>query len=312
MSSKQLMMSYPVASGPPWQVLLSAVNQRLCQAPPPAPLLDQSGKGGRPQTGSALWLLSPLPLLFSMYRLEEVLPAPPSLPIPVPSQQQNFQTLDQNLHSSRPDAWPRSVSMETGHTCCCSCLTLNAVLSDCPVRRRASLAPPSGRPAAWEEPRWEGPTAGRQWEEPMAGRRWEEPEACSPPASVGAGPGPGLGQPAGNSSSLCFPTAPEGLVVQPGGLAARLHSAPCLLEYTAAAARQKIRKQQSEPGARPWAGATPTCPLHCSPRLSELLQRSPLPTILGSPSRVGAFSLPLILSACCPSVADCLLLTACC
>lgn len=39
----------------------------------------------------------------------------------------------------------------------------------------------------------------------------------------------------------------------------------------------------------PSSGATPMCPLHSSPRLSELMQRSPLPTILGSPSRVGAF-----------------------
>lgn len=37
-------------------------------------------------------------------------------------------------------------------------------------------------------------------------------------------------------------------------------------------------------------------PLHSSPRLSELMQRSPLPTILGSPSRVGVGPEPRRLS----------------
>lgn len=36
----------------------------------------------------------------------------------------------------------------------------------------------------------------------------------------------------------------------------------------------------------PSAGVMTIRPLHLSPRLSELMQRSPLPTILGSPSRV--------------------------
>uniref|UniRef100_A0A3Q4BZ49 non-specific serine/threonine protein kinase n=1 Tax=Mola mola TaxID=94237 RepID=A0A3Q4BZ49_MOLML len=72
---------------------------------------------------------------------------------------------------------------------------------------------------------------------------------------------------------------------QPGGLGTRLHSAPCLLEFAGGAGRQKIRKQHSEPAVTPSAGLMTLRPLHSSPRLSELMQRSPLPTILGSPSR---------------------------
>ncbi|XP_061553676.1 serine/threonine-protein kinase ULK1 isoform X1 [Phycodurus eques] len=69
------------------------------------------------------------------------------------------------------------------------------------------------------------------------------------------------------------------------GLGTRLHSAPCLLECTAGGGRQKIRKQHSDPVVVPTAGLMTVRPLHSSPRLSELMQRSPLPTILGSPSR---------------------------
>uniref|UniRef100_A0A3P8ZV54 non-specific serine/threonine protein kinase n=1 Tax=Esox lucius TaxID=8010 RepID=A0A3P8ZV54_ESOLU len=70
------------------------------------------------------------------------------------------------------------------------------------------------------------------------------------------------------------------------GLGSRLHSAPCLLEAASGGSRQKIRKQHSDPvGSNHQAGVMVMRPLHSSPRLSELMQRSPLPTILGSPSR---------------------------
>ncbi|KAI5612850.1 serine/threonine-protein kinase ULK1 isoform X1, partial [Silurus asotus] len=68
------------------------------------------------------------------------------------------------------------------------------------------------------------------------------------------------------------------------GLGSRLHSAPCLLEATGGC-RQTIRKQHSDPVVNPQGGAMALRTLHSSPRLSELIQRSPLPTILGSPSR---------------------------
>uniref|UniRef100_A0A8C1IMV2 non-specific serine/threonine protein kinase n=1 Tax=Cyprinus carpio TaxID=7962 RepID=A0A8C1IMV2_CYPCA len=72
---------------------------------------------------------------------------------------------------------------------------------------------------------------------------------------------------------------------QQQGLGTRLNSAPCLLE-AAGGCRQKIRKQHSEPVVAPQGNMMPFRTLHSSPRLSELMQRNPLPTILGSPSRV--------------------------
>lgn len=76
------------------------------------------------------------------------------------------------------------------------------------------------------------------------------------------------------------------------GLGARLHSAPCLLECAGGGGRQKVKKQHSDPMPPP-SGLLGLRPLHSSPRLSELMQRSPLPTILGSPSRaVPPFEFP--------------------
>uniref|UniRef100_A0A672N8V0 non-specific serine/threonine protein kinase n=1 Tax=Sinocyclocheilus grahami TaxID=75366 RepID=A0A672N8V0_SINGR len=72
---------------------------------------------------------------------------------------------------------------------------------------------------------------------------------------------------------------------QQQGLGTRLNSAPCLLE-AAGGCRQKIRKQHSDPVVAPQGNMMPFRTLHSSPRLSELMQRNPLPTILGSPSRV--------------------------
>ncbi|KAL6097120.1 ulk1 [Pungitius sinensis] len=158
----------------------------------------------------------------------------PSLPIPVPTQVQNYQRMEQNMHSTKLDGSPRSSA---------------------PVRR------------------------------------------CSSGSSLGfarAGPSPPYGQGAVHpnrrlSLGGARPFQPSPQAPQPhpqaSGLGTRLHSAPCLLECTSAAGKQKIRKQHSDPVVAPSAGLKTLRPLHSSPRLSELMQRSPLPTILGSPSR---------------------------
>ncbi|XP_062867143.1 serine/threonine-protein kinase ULK1 isoform X2 [Trichomycterus rosablanca] len=101
----------------------------------------------------------------------------------------------------------------------------------------------------------------------------------------------------GNKPFQLSPQAPQTPEAKPKpgqhGLGSRLHSAPCLLEATGGC-RQTIRKQHSDPAVVPQGGAVALRPLHSSPRLSELMQRNPLPTILGSPSRVfsQAFEFP--------------------
>uniref|UniRef100_A0A671NT12 non-specific serine/threonine protein kinase n=1 Tax=Sinocyclocheilus anshuiensis TaxID=1608454 RepID=A0A671NT12_9TELE len=80
-------------------------------------------------------------------------------------------------------------------------------------------------------------------------------------------------------------------------LGTRLNSAPCLLE-AAGGCRQKIRKQHSDPVVAPQGNMMPFRTLHSSPRLSELMQRNPLPAILGSPSRtMPPFEFPKPLSS---------------
>uniref|UniRef100_A0A8C7MA88 non-specific serine/threonine protein kinase n=1 Tax=Oncorhynchus kisutch TaxID=8019 RepID=A0A8C7MA88_ONCKI len=165
-----------------------------------------------------------------------------SVPIPVPTQVQNYQRMEQKLHSPSQDGSPRLST---------------------PVRR------------------------------------------CSSNSSLGFGrTGPSLPYPGGYGAlaglrrlsvggARPFQLSPQALQfldmrppAQQQGLVTRLHSAPCLLEAASRGGRQNIRKQHSDPVvANHQAGMVTMRPLHSSPRLSELMQRSPLPTILGSPSR---------------------------
>ncbi|XP_068429983.1 serine/threonine-protein kinase ULK1 isoform X1 [Clinocottus analis] len=166
-----------------------------------------------------------------------------SLPIPVPTQVQNYQRMEQNLHCTKLDGSPRLST---------------------PVRRCSS-----------------GSSLGFARTGP------------SPPYGQGAGPANRRLSLGGARPFQLSPQAPQHIESRPtsqqhpqtAGLGTRLHSAPCLLEGTATGAKQKIRKQHSDPVVAPSAGLMTLRPLHASPRLSELMQRSPLPTILGSPSR---------------------------
>uniref|UniRef100_A0A671NWH3 non-specific serine/threonine protein kinase n=1 Tax=Sinocyclocheilus anshuiensis TaxID=1608454 RepID=A0A671NWH3_9TELE len=87
---------------------------------------------------------------------------------------------------------------------------------------------------------------------------------------------------------LCFYHFKLSARQQQQDLGTRLNSAPCLLE-AAGGCRQKIRKQHSDPVVAPQGNMMPFRTLHSSPRLSELMQRNPLPAILGSPSRLVSF-----------------------
>uniref|UniRef100_A0AAY5KUB9 non-specific serine/threonine protein kinase n=1 Tax=Esox lucius TaxID=8010 RepID=A0AAY5KUB9_ESOLU len=159
-----------------------------------------------------------------------------SVPIPVPTQVQNYQRMEQNLHSPS-QAVPRCSS--------------NSSLG---FGRTGPFPPHPGG--------LRRPSAG-------GARPFQLSPQTSQPILLPA---------------LQFPdTQPP---AQQLGLGSRLHSAPCLLEAASGGSRQKIRKQHSDPvGSNHQAGVMVMRPLHSSPRLSELMQRSPLPTILGSPSR---------------------------
>ncbi|KAM3600589.1 uncharacterized protein V6R79_025501 [Siganus canaliculatus] len=166
-----------------------------------------------------------------------------SLPIPVPTQLQNYQRMEQNLHSTKQDDSPR---LSRPVRRCSSGSSLGFA--------RAGPSPPFGQGAV---------TTNRRLS--LGGAR---PFQVSPQAPQHSEPRP---------TSHQHPPKT--------GLGTRLHSAPCLLECASGGGRQKIRKQHSDPVVPPSTGLMTVRPLHSSPRLSELMQRSPLPTILGSPSR---------------------------
>uniref|UniRef100_A0A3B5L903 non-specific serine/threonine protein kinase n=1 Tax=Xiphophorus couchianus TaxID=32473 RepID=A0A3B5L903_9TELE len=165
-----------------------------------------------------------------------------SLPIPVPTQVQNYHRMELNLQSTKQDGSPRlSTAVHRGSS---GSLVGHA--------RAGPLAP------------WQGavPSSRRL---SLGGTRTFQ---ISPqgPQHVES-----------RQTSQQQPQAP--------GLGTRLHSAPCLLDCATGSSRQKIKKQHSDPVAVPPTGLMTVRPLHSSPRLSELMQRNPLPTILGSPSR---------------------------
>ncbi|XP_067340182.1 serine/threonine-protein kinase ULK1 isoform X3 [Channa argus] len=166
-----------------------------------------------------------------------------SLPIPVPTQVQNYQRMEHNLHPTKQDGSPRLL---TPVRRCSSGSSLGFA--------RAGPSPPYGHGAV---------TTVRRLS--LGGAR---PFHLSPQAP---------------QYTESRPTSQQH--PQRTGLGTRLHSAPCLLECASGGGRHKIRKQYSDPLVAPSAGLMTVCPLHSSPRLSELMQRSPLPTILGSPSR---------------------------
>ncbi|XP_047185587.1 serine/threonine-protein kinase ULK1 isoform X2 [Scophthalmus maximus] len=167
-----------------------------------------------------------------------------SSPIPVPTQVQNYQRLEQNLHSSKQDGSPR---LSTPVHRCYSGSSL--------AFARTGPSPPYGQAAVTTTTRTISLGGGRAFQ-------------LSPQAPHHIEPRP---------TSQQHP--------QTTGLGTRLHSAPCLLECVSGGGRQKIRKQHSDPVVAPSSGLMAVRTLHSSPRLSELMQRSPLPTILGSPSR---------------------------
>uniref|UniRef100_A0A3Q3C3D0 non-specific serine/threonine protein kinase n=1 Tax=Haplochromis burtoni TaxID=8153 RepID=A0A3Q3C3D0_HAPBU len=193
-----------------------------------------------------------------------------SLPIPVPTQVQNYQRMEQNLHSTKQDGSPR---LSTPVRRCSSGSLLGCA--------RTGPSPPYGQGAVTTITT----TTTRRFSLGGARTLQLSPQGLS-------------------DTSCCIATCCLAVLLshfaalqhteprlnsqqqpQRAGLGTRLHSAPCLLDCATGGGRQKIRKQHSDPLGTPSAGLMAVRPLHSSPRLSELMQRNPLPTILGSPSR---------------------------
>uniref|UniRef100_A0A8D0H1M6 non-specific serine/threonine protein kinase n=1 Tax=Sphenodon punctatus TaxID=8508 RepID=A0A8D0H1M6_SPHPU len=191
-----------------------------------------------------------------------------SVPIPVPTQIHNYRRIEQNLQSPNQYTSPRSGA----------------------VRRSSSTSP-----LCFAKTGASPPFAGEHGAVP-ASRRFSFGGAkpYTPSPQVGTIPEqPGqtvIPSPLGTDVRSRVPMPGASVPDQsPRGMGSRLHSAPNLSDLHSC--RQKITKQYSDPlvphFGQPLSthGLQPCRQLRSSPKLSEIMQRSPLPTIMGSPTK---------------------------
>uniref|UniRef100_A0A8C4XPN6 non-specific serine/threonine protein kinase n=1 Tax=Falco tinnunculus TaxID=100819 RepID=A0A8C4XPN6_FALTI len=204
-----------------------------------------------------------------------------SVPIPVPTQIHNYRRIEQNLQSPNQYTSPRSGTV-----------------------RRSSSTSPLGFPKTGASPPYPGehgsvPSSRKLsfggakpfTPSPQVGTIPEQPGQTFIPSSLGAE--------VRSRIPVTGSSAPEH---SPRGMGSRLHSAPNLSDLHSC--RQKITKQHSDPLVAHFGHTPVSQPLqihglqHCrqlrsSPKLSEFMQRSPLPTIMGSPTKaVSPFEFP--------------------
>ncbi|XP_066465745.1 serine/threonine-protein kinase ULK1 [Tiliqua scincoides] len=195
-----------------------------------------------------------------------------SVPIPVPTQIHNYRRIEQNLQSPTQYSSPRSAG----------------------VRRSSSTSPlgftkasPSPPFAAGEH--GTGPASRRfsfggakpYTPSPQVGTIPEQPDQTVIPS-------PPVGAEMRNRVPMAGASVPDPSL---RGMGSRLHSAPNLSDMHSC--RQKVVKQYSDPLVAHFShaqasqahGLQPCRPLRSSPKLSEFMQRSPLPTIMGSPTK---------------------------
>ncbi|KAM7144769.1 serine/threonine-protein kinase ULK1 isoform 7-T7 [Macrochelys suwanniensis] len=196
-----------------------------------------------------------------------------SVPIPVPTQIHNYRRIEQNLQSPNQHALPQSGTVRRSSS-----------TSPLGFAKIGASPPFSGEHGAVPSPRRFSFGGAKPYTpSPQVGTIPEQPGQTvffSPPGAETRSriPMPGASVPDHSSR----------------GMGCRLHSAPNLSDLHSC--RQKITKQHSDPlvahfGHAPVSqplqvhGLQPCRQLRSSPKLSEFMQRSPLPTILGSPTK---------------------------
>lgn len=218
-----------------------------------------------------------------------VSPRAETTPIPVPTQIRNYQRIKQNLSCSPTPmlhSSPRSGTVRRSNT---SPLGFSKVGSGSPTS--ADVPQTVGRRLSTGSSRPYSPS-------PLVGTIPEQLGHCCCHLQSH--------EPRSRSSSGGSPVPSSQL------LGARLHSAPTLTEFYQT--RQKLHKQLSDP-VQPAAsscshspqfsrpsnlGTSPTKLLGSSPRTSDWLQKSPLPTIIGSPTKTisAPFKIPKTQASC--------------
>ncbi|XP_067864549.1 serine/threonine-protein kinase ULK2 isoform X1 [Heptranchias perlo] len=210
-----------------------------------------------------------------------VSPRTESAPIPVPTQIRNYQRIEQNLHvtsshNTNPYGSPRSGMVKRSNT---SPMGFVKPTSGSPVAADAPQNP--GRRLSTGSSRPYSPS-------PLVGTIPEQLSHCC------------CGLPQGHESRSRTPSGSPS--PQSHLLGARLQSTPTLTDIYQS--KQKLRKQHSDPVYPPSAGygcshspqpsrpvslgTSPTKHMGTSPRSSDWLHKTPLPTIIGSPTKTTA------------------------
>ncbi|XP_041096999.1 serine/threonine-protein kinase ULK2 isoform X4 [Polyodon spathula] len=206
-------------------------------------------------------------------------PRSETTPIPVPTQIRNYQRIEQNLSSSPTAATNLSGSPRSGMVRRSNTSPMGFMKAGSGSPSPADVAQAVGRRLSTGSSRPYSPS-------PLVGTIPEQLGHCC----CGT---PLVHESRSRSSSGGSPVPPSQL------LGARLPSAPTLTD--AYQNKQKLRKQHSDPvhptsGAYPTShspqmgrpvslGTSPTKNLGSSPRSSDWLQKTPLPTIIGSPTK---------------------------
>ncbi|KAI2568742.1 unc-51 like autophagy activating kinase 1 [Homo sapiens] len=206
-----------------------------------------------------------------------------SVPIPVPTQVQNYQRIERNLQSPTQFQTPRSSAIRRSG-------------STSPLGfARASPSPPAHAEHGGVLARKMSLGGGRPYTpSPQVGTIPERPGWSGTPSPQGAEMRGGRSPRPGSSAPEHSPRT--------SGLGCRLHSAPNLSDLHVV--RPKLPKPPTDPLGAVFSPpqASPPQPSHglqsCrnlrgSPKLPDFLQRNPLPPILGSPTKaVPSFDFP--------------------
>ncbi|XP_029467236.1 serine/threonine-protein kinase ULK2 isoform X2 [Rhinatrema bivittatum] len=260
----------------------------MCGGQSPLNISGGSGAVLKPSSSSSRCVTS---TSASRQTQPSVSPRSETTPIPVPTQLQNYQRIEQHLTSaaspvSNPHGSPRAGVVRRSNT---SPMGFTKMGSGSPVS--ADAVQVTGRRLSTGSSRPYSPS-------PLVGTIPEQLGQCF------CGHAQGQESRSRNSSSgspVPQSQSPQSL------LGARLQSAPTLTDIYQN--KQKLRKQHSDPVCPSYAGhgfshapqptrpvslgASPTKHMGSSPRSSEWLYKTPLPTIIGSPTKATApFKIP--------------------
>ncbi|XP_064531307.1 serine/threonine-protein kinase ULK1 isoform X5 [Pseudopipra pipra] len=245
-----------------------------------------------------------------------------SVPIPVPTQIHNYRRIEQNLQSPNPYSSPRSGTVRRSSST--SPLGFPKTGASPPYPGEHGSVP-SSKKLSFGGAKPFMPSPQDYLASVLASVKWKEKYLLAPgEASFALVPASNILLPSEEGFFGTIPEQPSQTVIpsslgaevrsripvagssapeqSPRGMGSRLHSAPNLSDLHSC--RQKITKQHSDPLVAHFGHTPVSQPLqihglqHCrqlrsSPKLSEFMQRSPLPTIMGSPTKaVSPFEFP--------------------